>query len=217
MAKQKAQHILAAVVVVVVLALALLSYSLWTHDYKAEVRLPTSVAPHRVTPSLSVRPALPNEVGVFAEFSLKNDGRSRVRLLDTAALEPLYAVQLQVRAPDGGLQPAGVVPHLMTIALDPATHKMFDPERDGIVELVPGSALIRHINLATLFDVKAAGSYRLAVTYQPEVLGSQMGEDYEPLDVHKKRLASVLEFELPLKKAMPREAAPEEAVTPPKP
>jgi hypothetical protein len=181
--------------------LVLLGWSLWRYDYKVRSRLPPP--PARIRSGLRVVPS-PDGREQTAEFSLRNEGQTRICLLDTAALEPLYQVQVELRVADG-FTPA---PTLGMPVLTTLGDKLLDGERDAIVELVPGSALVRCIRLSSRFDLRKEGQYRVSVVYQPQVLATSLGEEFDAWGVERCGFVTVADFEIAPKEKPPAPTPP---------
>lgn len=138
---------------------------------------------------------------VVAYLSLENSGVSRLRLVDTQALTPLYEFQLRMKPEgEGALELVPPTARQLDARRSAATSAAaFDSEHDAVVELIPGSALTRPLPLSALYDLKRDGKYELTVTYQPETI---VKDSSEPalLGVHAQRLVCSYGFELSLHK-----------------
>jgi hypothetical protein len=183
--------------------LASLFCYLWQFDYKVaaphgfkarEPAVQSGAATGRrnsfaaVRAFLALQPTSGEDAPIYANFILKNDDHEKVRLVDTTSLEYLYGIRLQYNDKQNGWQPVpGARPQ------QPTEGKRFDAARDAILELLPGSAFHKCINLSDLFSLKTEGKYRLTVSYQPNALDM----DVSGLDVLMFPISCSLDFDLP--------------------
>lgn len=147
---------------------------------------------------------------VTAFLSLQNCSPDRVHLVDTRALSPLYEIQMRVKADNS--ETTEMVPmtadQMNARRAASAGNPVFNSEEDALVELLPGSALTRAINLSSLFDLRRNGRYELSITYQPEnvLKGSK---DMLASSAHAQKMGCSISFDLPVNKPdVKPEAAP---------
>ena len=181
---------------------------LWNYPYKVNPPGPVDSAATPLKPMLRVGDGaeFQRAPGVCVCLSLVNSGASKLRLVDTLALEPLYDVKVSYHARDGPPTPAPMtVEHIAGSRRAAQGNKGFDSERDSIVELVPGAALTRVIPVAALFELQREGRYEVTVTYQPGALPWRDDEPLAALQVYEQSLSCSTSFELPLKKTAPAE------------
>ncbi|MGD0088626.1 MAG: hypothetical protein ABSE73_01780 [Planctomycetota bacterium] len=172
-----------------------LFYDLWTYEYKNGAPAARNTAG---LPRTSLRVGDGTEFccgpGVWACFTFVNQGQSRLRLVDTPALRPLYDLKLLFRSPDGVLTPVAAFGRAAAKASE------FDPDRDAVVVLPPACALTRLIPLSELFDLRRAGQYELVVTYRPGALGGT-SLAAAALNVCDRELQGSATFQVPLSPA----------------
>jgi len=147
---------------------------------------------------------------VLATFRLTNVSQARLLLPDTAAIEPLYSVSLRYSqnkdtpfapAPKRGQPPRASGSETAVVETEPRV--AFDRRRDGTVELVWGSSLVKQIGLSQFFDIQKPGRYELTVRYRPmNVVGTDLPE------FNVSGSGATLVFELPLNSAPAPDKAP---------
>jgi hypothetical protein len=208
MAKQrKSQAFRTGMAVVSLLCLALLGglgYYLWTYPYELGTQeAPMAASPPRISLRVSNGGEFCCAPGVWACFTFVNQGRSRLRLVDTPFLTPLYDVKLFQRASGGVLTPVPFTAWHTTLDWGTAMKNSgFDPDKDTVVELPPARALTRLIPLSQLFDLRREGQYELAVAYQPGAL-ARSDQELAELRVFGEELQASAAFQLPLSPAVP--------------
>ena len=199
-------------IVVTVVCAALLGWLchyLWSFDYKVR-RLGdgTSFSPLLPVVRVCEGAEFQSRADVCAILSLANAGDSRLSVVDTVALEPLYVVRLMYHAPDGTLAPAPMTAgHLAGSRAAALDRGGFDRDKDSVVELVPGAALTRVVPLSFLFDLRREGKYDLTITYQPKAIEGPSGPLLAELQAYELPLSASTAFEIPLRKAPPPEPA----------
>ncbi len=199
MAKRKGKGTLIAGAIMV-LFLGAFAHYLLTFDYLDESGKSANKPRVERVPlrgALRIDAAQASERKFFAEFTLANDDTMRTRVLDTATPEPLYFLSMQYRATSG----EAYVPVPRKDLRTAATDKIYDANRDAVVELLPGRALTRRFMISTVFDMQADGQYELTASYQPKKVADVMGGEFEKLDVYTGAVTQRIEFELPIKPA----------------
>jgi hypothetical protein len=208
---------LGAALLVCIGLLGWLSYHLLTYDYGPVAGGEPPGRGSNLPGAFALKPLLKivdgrdlyGEPGVCAAFSLVNSGRSKLKVVNTRALTPLYEVKLLVRGPDGGKSPAPMTLQQMAAMRGAATtRKSFNPEEDTVVELLSGEALTRPIRLQQLYDLQRDGTYELTVTYQPAALQEGEGPRLAQLGAEEQPLSCSLIFELPLEAPQKKTATP---------
>ncbi|MCY3020855.1 MAG: hypothetical protein NTW87_17705 [Planctomycetota bacterium] len=193
------------VTLIAVTILVALGWYLYTYDYKVH-------PPEEALVGTLLRPALTvtdtdgatGARGVFVSFSLVNCSRSRVRVVDTVSLAPLYTVELSQHRADGSWLPVAMTTAHMAASRSAAMEpRRFERDRDALVELVPGAALTRAIPLSALYELGPEGNYELMVIYQPDTLPLGEGPGLKDLQVCHETVRCSASFELPLKKTPP--------------
>jgi len=143
---------------------------------------------------------------VIAYLSLQNASPDRMRLVDMRAIEPLYEIQLRVK-PEGrdAMEFAQ-----MNSSRAPAARPTFNADEDALVELLPGSALTRALNLSALYDMHQNGTYELTIKYQPDsvLTGSK---DLLAATASTLPISCSVNFDLPMKKPEAKDAKKEAA------
>ena len=193
------------VTVVCVALLGWLFHYLWHFEYKVR-RLGdgTSFSPLLPVVRVCEGDEFQSRAGVCAILSLANAGDSRLCVVDTVALEPLYDVRLMYHAPDGTLAPAPMTAgHLAGSRAAALDRRGFDRDKDSLVELVPGAALTRVVPLSFLFDLRREGKYDLTITYQPKAVERPSGPSLAELQACELSLSTSTTFEIPLRKPPP--------------
>ncbi len=146
---------------------------------------------------------------VTAYLSLQNSSPDRLRLVDTRALSPLYEIQMRVKAENSeAVEMVPMTADQMAARRSAAGNPVFNSDDDALLELIPGSALTRAINLSSLFDLRRNGKYELSITYQPEsvIKGTK---DMLASSAHAQKVACSISFDLPIAKPdVKPEAAP---------
>jgi len=159
---------------------------LWTYDYRL---------PEAQFVSVSLRICDGTEFyrapGVWACFTFVNTGQSRVRLVETQALTPLYSVNVFYQD-SGGSTGVPPMPHHGL-----AGQKSFDPNKDSVVELPPGSALSHLIPLSQIYDLRREGKYALTVAYKPGAWAFPAGQTLADLKAYDQELQRSTGFQLP--------------------
>jgi hypothetical protein len=187
-----------------------MGYYIWNFEYHPTIQ-PDNEPPEIINP---LRPTLrvadgtefQSVPGVCVSVSLVNIGRTRLRLMDTQALMPLYAVAVLYHAPGGAVTPAPMT--AQQIALNRAAasaSKAFDRETDSLVELVPGASLSRVIPLWQLFDLRELGKYDVTITYQPGKVKLGDGVSLADMALSEQSLTMSSTFEVPLRTSPPPE------------
>ena len=207
-----------ALAVLSCLALLLwLGFYLWTYDYSLP-EPPGAVGQLRTALRICDGTEFCRTPGVWACFTFVNMGQSRVRLVETQALTPLYNVKLLYRDSDHGLMLAAMTAAYMAASTSAGIpgQKQFDQDKDSVVELPPGSALTHLIPLSQIFDLRRDGKYELAVAYRPGSLALPSGQTLEGLKAYDQELQGSASFQLPLARVpSPEQTEKEERPAPP--
>ena len=172
-------------------------FYLWTYDYSLS-EPPGTVVQLRATLRICDGTESYRAPGVVACFTLVNLGQSRVRVVETQALTPLYNVKLLYQDSNHGLTPAAMTAEYMAASTSAAVRQEgFDQEKDSVVELPAGSALTHFIPLSQIFDLRREGKYELTVAYRPGSLVFPSGQTLEGLKAYDQELQSSASFQLP--------------------
>jgi len=192
-----------------------LGYYLWHYDYEAgPPETPFAFGQIRANLRICDGTEFYCTPGVWACFAFVNTGPSRIRLVDTRALPPLYEVKLLFHDPKGGLVAAAMTAAYLSASTSTARgQERFDPDSDNVVELPWGRALTRPIPLSQIFDLRRAGKYDLTVAYRPGALALPAGQTLAGLGAYGQELQGSTSFELPFTKAPPP-VQPEKAEKP---
>ena len=147
-----------------------------------------------------------NTRSVIAYLSLQNASPDRMRLVDMRALEPLYEIQLRVK-PDGRDTMEFAQ---QTAKRNSAAGPIFNSDDDALVDLLPGSALTRALNLSALYDMHQNGTYELTIKYLPEHVLSG-SKDLMAATASTLPIICSVNFELPMKTPEAKDAKKETA------
>lgn len=204
MSKRKSRPYTTAVIFLVIGSLIGFFFYMWNYDYKV-------VRPKEFTMKRDLRIVLRiDQKGEFgyggpvAVVTLANASQTRVRLLDTKALQPLYELKLVYKA--GAGEPKEIAMRPNAFQRPGSDTSVFDKENDAVAELVTGAAYTRAIPLNYYYDMKEKGEYELVVKYDPEKVAQQMGSSFEYLDVTRDSLSMTVQFQYP--EAPPADKAP---------
>jgi len=131
-------------------------------------------------------------------LTLTNAGKSRLTLLDTDQLDPLYDFELQKRLPDGRLDPLPRAPQFSSLALSDSG----DAPRVQEVTLLPGRGMSTYLPLTPAYDLRgASGEYNVTVQYRPDALMRSMKRaDVERLSANAPTVSCQVDFTWPLVK-----------------
>jgi len=192
---------------------------MWGYDYKVQRPQDFSNAPRTLRGMLSIdQKGEYGYSGPVAVLTLANATTSRVRVLGTRQIFPLYDIKLESLDPDGAWQNVPIPPDVVQrYSSAPTRGDVFDKDNDAISELVMGSGFTRAISLQYLFNLKMNTQYKLTVTYQPNKIADIMGDTFDLLDVTRESVTLTGTFDYPEKKAPKTpEVAPEPAKPAPK-
>lgn len=189
---------------------------MWGYDYKIQ-RPQDFTAPRTLRGMLNIdQKGEYGYSGPVAVLTLNNSTTTRLRILNTRQIFPLYNLKLEIENEAGVWQDIPIPPETMKRYSSVLTKsEIYDKENDAISELVAGSGATRAFSLQFLFSLRENAHYKLTLTYQPEKVAEIMGDTFELIDVTRESVTLMATFDYPEKKA-PVPHAPVEAKEPPK-
>lgn len=219
MAKRKARSFTTFAAIVVIGFLAAFFMYMWRYDYK--VQRPQEFSGFSRSLRGILRIDQKGEYGFggpVAVLTLANASPTRVRLLDTRLIFPLYDIKLAFKNDAGQWTDMPQIPDAVRrYSPPPGKTDIFDKDNDAIAELVTGSGYTRAIPLSYLYNLNDHSQFKLTLTYQPEKVAEVMGETFNFLDVTRDTVGLTELFDYPEKK-VPKEPAPaKEAEAPQEP
>lgn len=219
MTKRKARSFTTIAAIFVIGFLAAFFLYMWRYDYKIQRPQDFSAAPRTLRGKLRI-----DQNGEFgfsgpvAVVTLANVSPTRVRMIDTRQIFPLYALTLSRKNETGEWVDVPSIPDAVRrYSSPPGKTDIFDKENDAIAELVTGAGYTRAIPLTYLYFFKEHSQYKLTLNYQPEKVAEVMGDTFNYLDVTRESVGLTEIFDFPEKKELTPEAskAPAKEPAPP--
>lgn len=207
MAKRKARSFTTIAAIIVIGFLAAFFLYMWRYDYKIQRPQEFSAATRTLRGKLRIdQNGEYGFSGPVAVLTLANASSTRVRLLDTRQIFPLYDMKLSRKNETNEWVDVPPLPDAVRrYSNPPGKTDIFDKDNDAIAELVTGSGYTRSIPLTYLYSLKEHTQYKLTLTYQPEKVAEIMGDTFNYLDVSRESVGLTEVFDYPEKKELPPE------------
>jgi len=197
MASRRHSKLIATITIAMVFS-ALGLFGFYTYNSTVvHIESDTTAQAAAILPAIRIEPEYSDDrPTVIAYLSLKNTSGNRIRIVDTVGLAPLYDVSLQMKTGDAFSPVPAAGQSMRHRNVSTEAKKTFDRETDSVVELLPGSSLVRPIFLSALYNIKQDGHYELQIRYQPDVIIQQAAFELGPLNIISRAFTTTHTFEI---------------------